>query len=67
MKNNYVYLFYYEFSTIVDHDDDGAVYGMERVNLGGFFDFQTGKEFYEHKHPRRNIQYDIIKIEDAGE
>lgn len=59
-----VYLFYYEQYRIVDHDEDGAVYAMERDNLGAFRDHDNGLKYYQHKYPSKQIKSEGIKIED---
>lgn len=65
--SNVVYMFYYTRSEIVDHDNDGAVYADVQNNLGAFFDFKTGLEYYQHLYPSRKIQYESIQIMDAEE
>lgn len=59
-----VFLFYYEQSEIVDHDEDGAVYQMVRTNLGAFHDYTVGLEYYKHQYPNKIIQSEGIKIQD---
>ncbi|QXO12326.1 hypothetical protein pEaSNUABM49_00080 [Erwinia phage pEa_SNUABM_49] len=62
-----IYLFYYTSYEIVDHDEDGAVYSNERNDLGAFYDFQTGLEYYQHMYPSKQIQYQTIQIMDSIE
>lgn len=68
MTKNRVYRFYYTTNEIVDHDYDyGAVMGEVRTELGAFFDYKTGLEYYQHLYPDRKIQYESIYIMDAEE
>lgn len=68
MASNIVYRFYFTTNEIVDHDYDyGAVMGEVRNDLGAFFDYKTGLEYYEHLYPNRTIQCESIRIMDAEE
>lgn len=59
-----VYLFYYEQSEIVDHDEDGAVYELVRSNLGAFHNHDDGLKYYQYKYPNKRIQSEGIIIQD---
>lgn len=61
----FIYIFYYESSEIVDHDYNGdSVYETVKNTIGAFYDYELGKKYCQTKYKYKTIYHDRMKIMD---